>query len=187
MNLAARASFTKHTKWMIAMVVACTLLTVLPGCGIPTLRNPLAGRELPDSFNGEISSENSAQVGIEEFFNDPILTNLISQGLTENYQLKILGEEIEIANNEVLRRRGAYLPFVNIGAGARLDKFSSFTLLGADNRLNTLPSGGNFPSPLPNFLAAANVSWQVDIWRQLRNSRDAQILRYLGTTDGRNY
>ena len=125
MNLVARASVTKHKKWTISTLVACTLLTVLPGCGIPTLRNPLAGRELPDTFNGEISGENSAHVGIEEFFNDPILTNLITQGLTENYQLKILGEDIEIANNEVLRRRGAYLPFVNIGAGARTDKFSS--------------------------------------------------------------
>lgn len=40
---------------------------------------------------------------------------------------------------------------------------------------------------MPDFLTAANLSWQVDIWRQLRNSRDAAALRFLGTTDGRNY
>jgi NodT family efflux transporter outer membrane factor (OMF) lipoprotein len=175
------------TKKSIALAIVCAVLLILPGCGIPKLRNPLAARELPETFNGEIGTENSAQVGIDEFFSDPILTILIDQGLTDNQQLKILGEDIEIANNEVLRRRGAYLPFVTIGAGARLDKFSSNTILGADNAQNLLPSGSHFPSPLPDFLTAANLSWQVDIWRQLRNSRDAAALRFLGTTDGRNY
>jgi NodT family efflux transporter outer membrane factor (OMF) lipoprotein len=33
----------------------------------------------------------------------------------------------------------------------------------------------------------AYLSWQIDIWRQLRNARDAQIRRWLSTTDGRNF
>ena len=36
-------------------------------------------------------------------------------------------------------------------------------------------------------MMAADVSWQVDIWRQLRNARDAAALRFLGTRDGWNY
>ena len=35
--------------------------------------------------------------------------------------------------------------------------------------------------------ALADISWQIDIWRQLRNARDAACLRYLGTIEGRNY
>ena len=49
------------------------------------------------------------------------------------------------------------------------------------------PNGGPFPNPLPDFMVAADISWQIDIWRQLRNARDAAGLRYLGTIDGRNY
>lgn len=187
MNLLSRASSTKSTKCAIAAAFLCTMLATLPGCGIPKLRNPLAARELPDTFNGEISSENSAQVGIDEFFSDPVLVNLIDQGLSGNLQLKMLAENIEIANNEVLRRRGAYLPFVTLGGRAQMEKPSLFSPLGqVDDQLQYFP-GHTFPTPLPQFLAAANVSWQIDIWRQLRNSRDAQSLRFLGTTDGRNY
>src|SRR5690606_33250547 len=47
--------------------------------------------------------------------------------------------------------------------------------------------GKPFPEPLPNFLLAANVAWEIDIWKKLRNSRDAAALRYLGTRDGQNY
>ena len=170
-------------RWAWMPVVAI----LLSSCGIPQLRPPFAGRDLPETFNGVTSEDNSSQVPIDEFFNDPVLTGLIDQGLTGSLPLKILNEDIQIANNEVWGRTGAYLPLVTIGGGARLDKFSQYTLLGADNAQNLLPNGSHFPRPLPDFLGAADLSWQIDIWRQLRNARDAAALRYLGTADGRNY
>ena len=43
----------------------------------------------------------------------------------------MLGEDIQIANNLVLKRREAYLPFpLTIGTGAGLEKFSKYTLSG---------------------------------------------------------
>jgi len=186
MNLLMRSSNTKHKKHTLATAIVCSILLVLPGCGIPKLRHPWAARELPETFNGVTSADNSSQVGIEEFFDDPVLTDLIDQGLTGNQQLKMLGEDIQVANNEILKRRGAYLPFVTLGAAAMLTKFSNSTIEGSDN-LNDPFQGGGFPSPYPDFLGAANFSWQIDVWRQLRNARDAAGLRYLGTTDGRNF
>jgi NodT family efflux transporter outer membrane factor (OMF) lipoprotein len=163
------------------------MLLNLSGCGIPKLRRPEPGAPLPQTFNGETSPENSAQIGVTEFFNDPTLVSLINQALVGNQNLKILAQNIAMANNEILRRRGSYLPFVTYGAGAGVTKYSAFTLDGADNAENLLPNGSHFPQPLPDFLTAANFSWQVDIWRQLRNARDAQVFRFLGTRDGWNY
>ena len=160
---------------------------VLPGCRIPGLQQPDQVHSLPDTFKDEINWENSSQVALEEFFEDPILKSLIDQALCDNLQLKILAQDIQIAENEVLKRSGAYLPFLNFASGAGLNKFSPYTLTGADNSQNLLPNGSNFPKPLPDFLVGVNVSWQVDIWRQLRNARDAAAFRYLGTMDGRNY
>ena len=40
---------------------------------IPPLRQPQPGPDLPPDFNGAASPENSAQLGIEEFYNDPML------------------------------------------------------------------------------------------------------------------
>jgi len=163
------------------------LAIMLSSCGIPGFRHPDPVRDLPETINGGTSSENSSQVGIDEFFNDPMLTSLINEGLVGNLQLKMLAEDIQIANNEILARRGAYLPFVTIGGGAGLNKYSPYTLPGADNAQTLLPNGSGFPQPLPDFLAAANLSWQIDIWRQLRNARDAATFRFLGTAEGRNY
>jgi NodT family efflux transporter outer membrane factor (OMF) lipoprotein len=167
------------------------LLLFLPSCGIPNLRQPVPGPLLPASytagFPGANTSENSSQVGIEEFFNDPLLTRLICQALAGNQELKILYEDVQIARNEVLGRSGAYLPAVGLGFDAGLEKFSGFTPLGAaEDQLEYLP-GKHFPKWPGNFLIAANISWQVDIWRELRNLRDAAALRYLATGEGRNY
>ena len=188
MNPMAKFSKSKRTMEMVGRVAILSLmLLILPSCGIPHLRHPEPGPQLPETFNGVTTSENSSQVPIDEFFEDPILTGLIDQALMGNQELKILAQNIAIANNETLARSGAYLPFFGIGGGAGMDKPSLYTRAGAvDNSLNILP-GQRIPSPLPNYLTATTLTWQIDIWRQLRNARDAAALRYLGTSEGRNY
>ena len=129
MKLSVRFSDAKQMKQVIARAIACSMLLVLPGC-IPNLRNPEPGlNQLPESFKGTTSPDNSAQVGIEEFYKDPMLICLIHQALSPigNRELKILNEEVQIARNEILARSGAYLPFVTLGAGTGLNRYSRFT------------------------------------------------------------
>jgi NodT family efflux transporter outer membrane factor (OMF) lipoprotein len=163
------------------------MLLVLPSCQIPKLRQSDQGPGLPASFNGATSSENSAQLRVEEFYNDPILTRLVCQALVSNQELKILNEDVQIARNEILSRRGAYLPFVGFRGSAGFDKPSLFTPEGqAERQLEYFP-GKNFPDPLPNILTSLNLFWQLDIWRELRNARDAAAQRYLAAVEKRNY
>jgi NodT family efflux transporter outer membrane factor (OMF) lipoprotein len=168
------------------------LLLVLPSCGIPKLRQAMPGPTLSANYRAGVndanSLENSAQVPIEDFFNDPKLTSLICQALTGgNLELRILAEDVQIARNEVLGRSGQYLPFVNIGADAGMEKNSRYMPLGAaEHDLEYLP-GKHFPGLPGNFLLAFDISWQLDIWRQLRNLRDSAKLRFFATNEGRNY
>jgi multidrug efflux system outer membrane protein len=187
MNLSVRFSNGKHWKHVVARSIMCTMLLALPACHIPTLRQAAPGRDLPQDFNGVTSPENSAELSVEEFYNDPTLTRLIDQGLAGNQDLRIITENVQIASNEVLARRGAYLPFVTVGGGASLSHPGKFTPEGAlEDQLDVTP-GHPFPNVLPNYMAGFNVFWQMDIWKQLRNARDAAQLRFLGAAEGRNY
>jgi multidrug efflux system outer membrane protein len=40
---------------------------------------------------------------------------------------------------------------------------------------------------LGDFQFGAVASWEVDIWRKLRNAKDAAQLRYLAANEGRNF
>ncbi len=169
--------------------LACLVLLGLSGCCLPGLRGPDPQPVLPADFNGKTSEQNSAHVGVDEFFNEPILTQLIAQGLAQNQELKIRNEEVQIAANEVLARRGAYLPFLSGGFGGGVERTSKFTPLGAAEDQLTYPRGNgrNFPDPLPNTRLSADLTWRIDIWRQLRNARDAAQQRYCEAIEARNY
>lgn len=201
MNLSVQLSNTKHHKPMIVKAIIFSLLMVLPACKIPSLRQAETAPDLPAGFNTSTnsgagqpaglsdatSSENSSQLGIDDFFSDPVLTHLIHQSLAGNRELRILTEEAQIARNDILARRGAYLPFVTAGAGAGVEKPSKYTPQGAvEEQLEVVP-GKAFPDPLGNFQLGAYLSWQLDIWGQLRYARDAAVLRYRAATEKRNY
>lgn len=131
--------------------------------------------------------ENSAQLSRYDFFNDPVLTGLIEQALTGNQELRMLSEEIRIASLEVQARSGEYLPFATLGAGAAIEKPGRFTREGAVEEQLEVAPGKGFPEPLPDFLVATNISWELDIWKKLRNAQNAAAYRYLATREGRNY
>ena len=178
---------------MIARAIACSgMLLVLSSCQIPNLRGPQAQPDLPQGFNGSAGlgangSDNTSQLRIDEFFNDPLLLGLIDQGLSNNRELQILNEEVQIASNEILARQGAFLPFLTGGASAGVDKPSKYTPEGAAEDELTYPGGHHFPDPLPNYMLGLNLAWQIDIWRELRNARDAAQQRYCAAIEHRNY
>lgn len=192
---------SKNIARWIKKAVACSMMLVLPSCQIPCLRGPdpappvptgfdranNAGPDQPPDFRDANSSENSACLGVDEFFGDPALTFLIDQALAGNRELKILNEEIQIARNEILFRRSQYLPFVTYGARAGLEKNSQYTPLGAAEEQLTYPGEHHFPDPVPNFLGSLNLFWQLDIWRELRNARDAAAQRYVAACEKRNF
>jgi outer membrane protein, multidrug efflux system len=186
MNVPVRFSNAKHLKHVIARAIACSMLLVLPAC-IPILRRPEPGPSPPPGFDGPAGSENSAQLGLEEFYHDPMLTCLIVQALVGNRELKILDEEVQIARNEILARSGAYLPFATAAGGAGLTKYSLYTEIGASLKDDTFLPGQLLPNPLPNFTFGADLFWRLDIYRQLRNLRDAAAQRFLAAIDRRNY
>ncbi|HQR42755.1 MAG TPA: TolC family protein, partial [Gemmatales bacterium] len=188
MCLSERFFKTRHLAF-IPKNAALGLLLFLPSCQIPEQRFAEPGATLPDAFNGKQATpaESTAQLRFDEFFQDPVLVGLINQAMTGNQELKILSEEVQIANNEIGLRRGAYMPFVSLKGGAGYERSSLFTPLGTAERELAYQPGKHFPDPLPNFLVAADITWQVDIWHKLRNARDAASLRYLATTEGRNY
>jgi NodT family efflux transporter outer membrane factor (OMF) lipoprotein len=176
-----------HMKRVIAAAVACAVLVVVPSCHTPKLPVAEPGPGLPATYNGAASPDNSGQLRIEEFYNDPLLVRLIHQALAGNRELKILNQEVRTAGNEVLARQGAYLPFVTFGATADVAKPSRYTPEGAVEEQLEFDPGKHFPDPLPDVRLGFNLFWVVDIWRELRNARDAAQQRFIAAKERRNF
>jgi multidrug efflux system outer membrane protein len=116
-----------------------------------------------------------------EFFADGSLAGLIDEALANNQELNISIQEMIIANNEIMARRGDILPSASIGVSAGVEHVGEQTSQGQADQNSGLPS------TLQNYSVGLYASWEVDVWRRLRNLRDAAIQRYLASVEGRNF
>jgi len=144
-------------------------------------------RFVPDRFNNSQDSSNTAKTIWKEYFTDPYLMGLIDTALHNNQELNITLQEIEVARNEIQARKGEYLPFVNVGGGAGVEKVSRYTSQGASDAATEIKPGTVTPDILPNTYFGAFASWEVDIWHKLRNARKVAVTNYLASVEGKNF
>jgi outer membrane protein TolC len=185
-----------------ALAIACGLLLILPSCAIPALRYSKPGpgvppsydfrkadpnSDLPPVFEAADSGDNSARLRVEEFYDDPILLDLVRAAIVGNQELRVMSEEIQIASNEIMSRRGAYLPSISPTGSSFIEKTSLFTVPGVAILNDPFEPGKFLPDPLPNFFMAPELLWTPDVWWALHNARDAALMRYYAAGEARNY
>ena len=174
---------SQPTNW--AALALIVLLT--SACNAPRVTLKTADKAVPASFTGSPDSTNTGRLPLRDYFTDPYLYALIDTALHNNQELTIALQEIQLANNEVFARAGAYRPTVSLGGGAGAEKVSRYTSKGAADAVTDIKPGLETPEVLPNFYFGAFANWEVDIWHKLRNARKSAVASYLGSVEGRNF
>ncbi len=170
----------------VGIPVVC-LSFAITACKAPALIQKTENRTVPVSYNTSQDSTNTGKMRWSEFFTDPNLNVLIEVALKNNQELNISLQEIAIASNEIRARQGAYLPFVDFGGGAGGEKVGRFTSRGASEAISDFAPLRKTPEFVPNFIVGPTATWEVDIWRKLRNAKKAAVIRYQATIEGRNF
>ena len=143
---------------------------------------------MPETFVSlKDSTNNSAKIKWNQFFTDKNLNDLIDIAVKNNVDVKITLQDIEIARNQVKLRHGMLLPNLSIGAGAGIEKVGLYTSQGAGDASAEITPGQIVPENLTNFGLGLHASWEVDIWKKLRNSKKAAFSRYLASIEGKNF
>ncbi len=163
------------------------ILFSLSSC-VPALKTLEVRRNTPTSYPAaSADTTDVASIAWRTFYTDAALRTLIDSALANSQELNIMLQEITIAQSEVRARKGEYLPFVDFGAAAGIEKVGEFTRNGAVEHNLEIDHGTKFPEPLPDFLAGVRASWELDIWKKLRNAKKAAMMRYLASVEGRNF
>ena len=156
-------------------------------CSVPANMQKDVTLKAPASFGGSTDSTTAAMIKWRDFFKDENLAVLIDSALKNNQELNITLQEINIAKNDIRFRKAAYLPFIGIGGAAGVDKSGLYTSKGASDATNQVMPGKAFPDPLPDYLLGVNLTWEVDVWKKLRNAKSAAANRYLASVEGKNF
>ncbi|MEP4780279.1 MAG: TolC family protein [Algibacter sp.] len=155
---------------------------------VPTKMVRTENKTVPEQFeNKTTDSTTIATVKWKDFFSDPNLVTLIDSALVNNQELNILLQRVNMSQNEIQAKTGEYLPSVNIVAGAEVEKVGEFTRNGAVEHNLNIREEEAFPEPLANFQAGLSASWELDVWKKLRNGKKVAVLEYLASVEGKNF
>ncbi len=130
--------------------------------------------ELPQQFNALSFADTSSIADLEwkVFFTDPVLQALIERGIAYNHDLLIAINNIDMAEQYVMQAKSR-LPYLEFQIAGRSDIPSKNSLSG----ISTSSFLGQ--NHLENYTAGVNLSWEVDIWKKLRNHQAAVQAEYL--------
>jgi len=176
----------KRNKLSFYLILGPLLL--MTACGIPKFNQRVENKELPETYiNSVDDTVTIADIEWRDFFTDPNLIRLIDTALANNQEYNIISQEIFMRRNEISAKKGEILPSVDVNGGAGFDKAARYTRDGAVDANVEIEPGEEIPEPLQDYKIAFDASWEIDIWRKLRNSRDAAVSRYLASVEGQKF
>ncbi|KQR92658.1 RND transporter [Chryseobacterium sp. Leaf180] len=177
-----------YSKFLAAAAVSLALAS----CKAPmaTVIKDEVKENVPQNFTQENDADannNSGTTPWRQFFTDPNLVVLIETSLKNNQDLMITLQDIEIARSGVIAKKGKLSPEVRAGLGTGVNKPGRYTSEGAGDATTDIEPGKPIPDPLMNFGGGLTANWEIDIWKKLRNEKDAAVAHYLSTVEGKNF
>lgn len=168
------------------LVIVISILT-LYSC-VPSRKLREENTSVPNQYNNQVMDTlNTASVKWREFFSDSNLISLIDTALVNNQELNIMLLQVDMAKNEIKARKGEYLPFVNIYGGAEVEKVGKYTRNGAVEENLNIREDERFPEPLTDYSLGLSASWELDVWKKLRNAKKSAVYEYLASVEGKNF
>ena len=163
------------------------LCLVMASCKVPSIVQTTENKTVPALFDSSGDTTNTAALSWRQFFTDRHLVSLIDTALVRNQELNITLQEIEMAKNDILVRQASLRPYLAARVGMGIEKVGRYTSQGAGDASADIEPGKVVPEILTDYAPSLVASWEVDIWRKLRNAKKAAITRYLSTIEGRNF
>lgn len=157
------------------------------GC-IPKIQKArIENKYMPSSFYDSRDTTNVCNIKWSNYFADSNLIALIDTALKNNQELNIVLQEIEISKNEVRAKKGEYLPFVGVNGKGGLENVPRFTWPGAIENNVEIKNGPDITKSLTDYVLGAQASWEIDVWKKLRNAKKSAVMRFLASVEGKNF
>jgi len=156
-------------------VIGFCSLVFMAGCAIgPNYKRPAVDAPGSFRFAASPSTNSFGDLPWWEVFKDPILLELITTAVANNYDLRQAVARVEQARNLAVAARAPLFPQVGYGGNVGRGR----------NALFNTPAGLNGAT---ESYAAANLNavWEIDFWGRIRRLSEAARAEYLATDEAR--
>jgi multidrug efflux system outer membrane protein len=160
----------------IASVAGLGSVLLLAGCAVgPDYHRPAV--VVPKAFLYEpAQAVTTAKVEWWTQFNDPVLDQLIADGLANNKSIKIAAANVEQASGALISARSPLFPQLNYQAAAARYRFPQHSTIALPSYLS---------NPTSAYQVLAGASWELDLWGRIRRLTEAAQANLLATEEAR--
>lgn len=167
-------------------VVPVICIVWLGACKVPAVSSKLENKSTPAGYYNSQDTSNSATIKWKQYFTDPNLIALIDTALINNQELNITLREIEMSKNEIMARKGEYMPFLHLKGGAAADRAGKYTWDGISEE-DWKASPDKKHGYVGDFMLGTYFTWELDVWKKLRTAKKSAAIKYLSTIEGKNF
>lgn len=158
------------------------LTTVLWSSCAVQQHNPAADLVLQDTFRNEntawLQDSSIAKIGYADFFQDPVLVQLIDRAMLNNNDLQVALKQIEFAAQGYTQAKWLYAPVVNANlANVTINRPSS-------NSMNGIMASEFMGQKYTmDYTSVINLSWEVDVWGKIKGQKQEALMDLLKTQE----
>jgi len=172
--------FKQMNNLLRLLFAACTL--ILWGCQSQRIIST-EQVNLPDKYLTQPDTTTIAVIRWMDFFPDAILHEYIQTALSNNYSYTVALERVNQARLVVWQSKLAYLPQLDAGVSAGVQRFGEYNMDGIGNRESTTP----IPDPYRDFNLGFRFGWELNVAGKLTHQRKAAMARYMATEEALHY
>jgi NodT family efflux transporter outer membrane factor (OMF) lipoprotein len=163
---------------MSRLLAVLLVLVVTTGCALgPRYQRPDVA--VPDTHRGAPAAATAESLGDREWsalFDDPVLTELVTTALRQNFDLRIAAERVQQAR-----------------AQSRIARSERFPTIGASAGVVTSGASREGATPIPDGVdrdvtygeAGVRLGWELDVWGRVRSLDEAARARYFASEEAR--
>ena len=138
---------------------------------------------LPDQYFVPSDTATIAAIQWMDFFPDPSLREYIKTALNNNYSYSVALERVIQARSVLLQSKRTYLPQLDAGISAGVQRFGEYNMDGIGNRTSETP----IPDPYRDFNLGLRFQWELNVAGKLAHRKKAALARYIATEEALNY
>ncbi len=154
---------------------------LMSGCAVgPTYNAPAKEAAENYAYRQGVSNQQTSAPWWQQF-NDPVLDQLITRAMEDNYSLKIAAERVKLAEGYRTAVSATRLPQIGLGAGFSKTSLSKQGPVGGpllEPSIGGQPLGMSLVDrQLPAWYAGATIGWEPDLFNRMGYLEDAASAR----------
>ena len=156
-------------RWILYIIIsAVAVVLFFESCAVTSYQRsgqlPVDGLFRP--VTNIDTTQNIATISFHDFYNDPLLQQLITEALDSNYNIQLAVNRLAQMSQYLQQSKAAFLPTLDIGLSGSVSDVSKY-----GNSVRP-------ENPYTELQLIATARWEADIWGKLSSAKRSQQAQY---------